>query len=356
MDWAPAVSVKVDGQDVSEIFRQRLASLTLVDTAGIQSDTVEVVLTDNLPLARLALPSTGAEIEVALGYGFTASIIGLYVAEEIGASGPPDQVTVKGYATPYGDTKGGKAPLNTAKTRSWPDGTKVSAIVAKIAKESGMTAAVSAEAGKVEPGHLDQIDESDMALLARMARDNGLVFKPGGGKLVMVKAGESTTASGQTIPTVTLVPTAATRWALAVRRPEAVKKVVTKYRDLKTSTTVEVEVDATPAPSTASSLGAAAEAGNAILSGVTATRKGKTSHSTKAAATAAAKAAADEAKRKAQQLTVDLPGRTDLMAEGRLIMSGFRPGVDREWLITQVTQRMDSGGWRTSVECELPPS
>lgn len=349
MAWAPAVSVKVDGKDMSAAFRERLRSLTLTDTAGVQSDTAEIVLSDHLALSRIDLPKTGAEIEVALGYGFSAQVVGLYVAEEIGASGPPDVVTVKAYAAPFGGSNGGKSPINDAKTRSWPEGTKVSAIVAKIAKEAGMTASVSAEAGKVVPGHLDQIDESDMALLSRIARDNGLIFKPGGGKLVMVKAGESTSASGQTIPPVTLTPTQVTRWTLAVKRPEAVKKVVAKHRNLKTNTTEEVEVDSP------SGSGGDGSYGDKLLAQVTTTRKVKTTYATKEQATSAAKADADEAYRKSQQLTVDLPGRADLMAEGRLIMSGFRPGVSREWLIAQVNHQMDAQGWRTIVQCDLPP-
>ncbi|MBL4929315.1 phage late control D family protein [Fuscibacter oryzae] len=349
MDWAPAVRVTVDGTDMSAIFRQRLVSMQLTDTAGVQSDTVSIVLADGGPFGKLELPKTGAEIEVALGYGFSAQVVGLYVAEEIGASGPPDQVTIRGYSSPFGGTNGGKAPINDAKTRSWPDGLTVSAIVAKIAKEDGMQAAVSAEAGKVKPGHLDQIDESDMALLSRMARDNGLIFKPGGGKLVMVKAGESTSASGQKIPTVSLRPPQVSRWTLAVKRPEAVKKVVTKYRNLKTNTTEEVEMESP------SATGGDGSYGDKLLAQVTTTRKVQTTYTSKETATAAADAAAKEAYRKSQQMDVDLPGRADLMAEGRLILSGFRPGVDREWLIAEVQHQMDSQGWRTRVQCELPP-
>lgn len=350
MDWSPAVSVKVDGKDMTAVFQERLVSVLLVDTAGVQSDTVDLVLSDNLALARLELPPTGAEIEVALGYGFSAQVVGLYIAEEIGASGPPDRVTIKGYASPYGESAGGKSPLNDAKTRSWAEGTKLSAIVAKIARESGLTSAVSAEAGKVVPGHLDQIDESDMSLLTRIARENGLTFKPGGGRLILVKSGESATASGAALPKVELARTDITRWSLSVRRPEAVKRVVTKYRDLATSKTVEVEVDT---PATTSKGGSSY--GDEILARVRSTKKVVTPYANKASAEAGAKAAADEARRKSQQVRLDLPGRADLMAEGRLILSGLRPGIDREWLIRQVTHQMDDGGWRTSVECELPP-
>lgn len=53
----------------------------------------------------------------------------------------------------------------------------------KIAKEAGFKASVTAEAGKIELPHLDQINESDMALLTRVARENGLIFKAGAARL-----------------------------------------------------------------------------------------------------------------------------------------------------------------------------
>lgn len=352
IDWRAAVKVTVNGQDMTGIFSQRLMSLTITDTAGIQADTLDIVLSDSDPLARLALPATGAEISVALGYGYLAQPIGLYVAEEIEVGGPPDSVSIRAYASSYGETDEGRAAINDQKTRSWPEGTTVSAMVGKIAGESGFEAAVSAEAGKVALPHMDQIDESDIGLLSRVARDNGLIFKPGGGKLVMVKTGESTSAAGEPLPVVVLGPKQLSAWRMAVRRPEAVQKVVTKYRDLEAAETIEVTVTTTPA----TSLDAASQAGDDILSGKSSTTKVKRTYASRAAAETAAKAAAGESQRKSHQLSLRLPGRADLMAEGRVLMQGFRPGVDREWLIRQVTHRVEPGsGWSCSVEAELPP-
>lgn len=341
MDWKPAAKVVVNGSDVTGLFLDRLVSLTITDEAGIQSDTAEIILSDHLPIARLQIPPTGGEIAISLGYGFAASLVGLFVAEDVEVSGPPDQVRIMAYASAYGSTGGGKSALNDQKTRSWPEGTKVSALVGKIAGEVGFQAAVSAETGKIELPHLDQIDESDMALLTRIARDNGLVFKPGGGKLVMCKEGESTSAGGQPLPVVALVRKDLTTWRMTLKRREAALKVIATYRDLGAAETKEVEVTA-----------GGSDRGPA---GVTQTRRLRKIYKDEAAAKKAAQAEADRSKRAGAQLSLTLPGRADLMAEGRVILAGVRAGVDGLWLIRRVTHQIDSGGWRSSIECELPP-
>ncbi|MCV2448531.1 hypothetical protein [Paracoccus sp. DMF] len=75
---------------------------------------------------------------------------------------------------------------------------------------------------------------------------------------------------------------------------------------------------------------------------------------TEAAARAAAEAEANRAKRGATTVRLKLPGRADLMAEGRVRLTGFRPGAAGEWLVTSVSHSLDDGGWSASVEAEAP--
>ena len=342
MDWKPAAKVVVNGTDVTGLFLDRLVSLTITDEAGIQADTVEIILSDHLAMSRLQIPPTGGEIAVSLGYGFAAAMVGLYIAEDVEVSGPPDQLRIKGYSASYGSTGGGKSTLTDQKTRSWPDGTTVKALVGKIAGEVGFEAAVSAAAGAVSLSHLDQINESDMALLTRIARDNGLLFKPGGGKLVMCKEGESSSAGGQPLPTVALGRSSLTRWRMQLQRREAAAKIVATYRDLGAAETKDVEVSVP-----------GSDRGPA---GVTQKRRLRKTYPNEAAAKRAAQAEADRAARAGAALSLTMPGRADLMAEGRVQLAGVRPGVDGLWLIKRVTHRIDAGGWQSSVECELPPA
>ena len=46
------------------------------------------------------------------------------------------------------------------------------------------------------------------------------------------------------------------------------------------------------------------------------------------------------------------PGDPTVAAEARLTLSGFRTGVDGEWIATQVTHEVGSSGYTTRVEAE----
>lgn len=148
IDWKPAFNVIVNGDDVTSVFAARLSSLTLIDEAGVQSDSVEIALTDHLRFAKLEVPPNGAEIEVALGYTFRRKYMGLFIADSVELGGPPDLMRIRGTASVNGTTSGGKTALTGQKTRSWPEGTTVSTLVATIAGEHGLKSAVSEALGR----------------------------------------------------------------------------------------------------------------------------------------------------------------------------------------------------------------
>ena len=337
-DWKPTFKVTVNGKDQTTVFLPRVRSISLTDTAGIQSDACEILLSDHIQMLPIELPPEGAEIAIAFGYLFAARVMGVYIADEVEVSGPPGQMRITGYAAAHGASDGGKSPISTAKTRSWPEDTTVAAMVGKIAGETGFKAAVSAEAGEVKLPHIDQIDESDMNLLTRVARDHGLNFKPAGGALVVWKPGESASASGQPLPVVALTPIDVTSWSMRRVRRQAYSKVVAAYRDFGKSEPVDVEVDARPEG----------------ITGASQVKRLKRIFPSERAARAAAEAEAKRSKRGAMTVRLSLPGRADLMAEGKVRLSGFRPGVSGEWLVTSVTHSLGSDGWSASVEAEAP--
>lgn len=337
-DWKPAFRVTVNGQDQTSVFLPRVRAIRITDTAGIQSDSCEILLADHIGLLPIALPPEGAEITLAFGYLFATQVMGVYIADEVEVSGPPGQMRITGYATAHGKSAGGKSPISTARNRSWPEGTTVAAMVGKIAGETGFRSAVSAEAGAMTLPHIDQLAESDANLLTRVARDQGLIFKPAGGALVMCKPGESASASGQALPVVSLTPKDVTTWSMRRARRQAYDKVVASYRDFGASDPVDVEVDARPEG----------------VTGVAQVKRLQPIYPTEAAARAAAEAEANRSRRGATALRLTLPGRADLMAEGKLRLSRFRPGVSGDWLVTSVSHSLDEGGWSASVEAEGP--
>jgi len=328
-DWKPAFDVIVNGTNVTSIFASRLSSITLTDEAGVQSDTVEISLTDHLPYAKLEIPPNGAEIEVALGYMFKLKYMGLFIADSVELGGPPDLMRISGVASVNGTTSGGKTALTEQKNRSWPEGTTVSTLVSTIAGEHGLKPAVSESIASITLPHLDQTDESDINLLTRVALDIDAIAKPGGGFLGMFQRGESKTASGQDMPRLSLIPSQVSRWRFRRSLRDPAGQVIAVWRDQSAAADVEVIAgDGKPV------------------------RRLKRRFPTQDAAQRAADAEYRRSQRAGMTVSISLPGDPDLVAEARLVLSGFRHSVDGEWLITRVTHTIDSGGYRCDVEGE----
>src|SRR5690554_3922674 len=108
----PDFRILADRQDITARIRDRLLSLRITDEAGIQSDTVEILLDDRD--GRIEWPAHGVELEVFLGDGRSGlSRMGLYVVDEVEHSGPPSSLTIRGKAADM------RAAIKAPRTRSW---------------------------------------------------------------------------------------------------------------------------------------------------------------------------------------------------------------------------------------------
>jgi uncharacterized protein len=328
LKFKPTFRVTADGADISGLLGSRLSSIEVVDRAGVESDACTITLADPGPF-KIALPRTGAVLDVSLGYFPTATSLGKFVVDEVTVSGPPDQMIITGRAAPHEETTDGQTDLQTQKTRSFPDGTTLGDLVRTIAGEHGLEAAISDELAAIVPPHVDQLNESDMSLLTRIAANYGAIAKPAGGRLAVVKRGEGKSASGEDLPTVTLTPGQVSSWSATIARREVAKTVIAVYRDLAAAKDVEVKVGE----------------GEPV-------RRLRHTFPDEASAKDAAEAELERSKREGGRVTVTLPGRTDLMAEGKLVLVGFREGVAGEWSIEGVTHRLDSGGYSVTVDAE----
>lgn len=332
-DWRLVVGVHVDGQDVTSRFRPLLSSVSVTDGTGVESDTLEVVLAlGHAGRARMEFPRRGAEVTLFLGTGLSATKMGIYVCDGCEASGPPDVMTLRATAAVL-DGAGRRTAMQDARSRSWPAGTTLGEVVQRIADDHGMRPACAPSLAGVKLEHIDQLDESDLSLLTRLAKDNDAIFKPTGGALVLAKRGESKTASGAALPAVRLGRREITSWRVGCESREKTGAVVAVWRDLKSTKDKEVKVGSGDGPVT----------------------RLRHRFKTEAEAKRAAEAAKKRADRGEWSLGLELPGRADVQAEARLSVAGVYAEVDRrEWLITSVSHSVDSSGWRTSVQAELP--
>lgn len=115
----PAYRITANGADLESFLATRLKGISVTDTAGFESDVLEIELSDHDGAAPIALPSTGAELEVWLGYR-PAGLrrMGLFVVDEIELAGWPGCMTIRGRAAPFEATARGKTDLQTQKTRA----------------------------------------------------------------------------------------------------------------------------------------------------------------------------------------------------------------------------------------------
>ncbi|AXF38232.1 putative transcriptional regulator [Ralstonia phage phiRSP] len=327
----PDFKLLANSQDITAAILDRFVSLRYTDEAGLASDMLEIVLADHDPLKPIQVPPTGAELELFLGYDGQSQRIGLFIVDEIELAGWPGEMTIRARAATFDKSKGGKTDLQTQKVRSWKAGTTLGAMVQKIAKEHGMEGAVAPSLASIKLPHIDQPDESDINLLLRVAKKYDAVVKPAGGKLVLAKRGEFKSVSGKDLPTVTLVANECGRWRMVQSKRETAGMVVAYYHAVKQAKRHEVSVGS----------------GEPV-------RRLRQYYPTREMSLAAARAELARRERARITMHITCPGRTDLAAECKVILQGWREGVPTEWVATRAEHSLDDRGYTSTIELELP--
>lgn len=329
----PAYRVIANSSDITDKIRDRFKSLRLVDETGTTADTVEITLSDHDDDAPIEVPPTGAELEIFLGYDDNARRMGLFVCDEVELSGFPGEVVIRGRASPQEQSKGGMTDLQTQKSRSWKKGTTIGAMVKRIAGEHGMKPSVSASLAAIALPHTDQSHESDANLLSRLAKRYDAVAKPAGGFLVFAKRGEAKTASGQDLPRLTFTRTDGSDYRVTIASRDSAGTSIAYYRDTRAGKRKEVAVGE----------------GEPVV-------RLRMTYADAVSAEAAARSRQRDRARKERTLSYTFPGRPEVVAESVAVMSGFRPGVDGEWLVTKAEHYIGPNGYRCTIEAEQPNS
>lgn len=332
LNVSPTIRVVANDQDVTAAIVSRLRGLRMTDATGTESDTLEITLADHDPLRPIKRPGTGAELELFLGYDGTTRRMGMFVVDEIESGGRPRYLTIRARAAVYDGTPKGKKNLQSQKARDWAKGTTVGAMVAKIAAEHGLKPAVAKSLASITLPHLEQTHESNLSFLLRAMKPYGAIVKPANGFLIVAKRGESKTVSGAQLPTVTLQESDMVTWSCRLSAKEGRGTVVAHYRDREQSKDVDVVVGS----------------GDPV-------KRIRHPYTSAATARAAAQAELDRRERGQEVFSGSLPGRNDLVAEGRIVLQGFGGAEDGQWLLTRVEHLVDeNGGYSCSIEAEKP--
>lgn len=325
----PAFSVIANGSNITSLIQDRLVSLEITDQAGVKSDKLVITMDDRDQ--KIALPDTGAKIEVSLGYANTAlARMGSYVVDEVEVAGPLRTLTIRANAV---DMSSG---IKAVKERSF-DGVTMLDLVKKIASDNKLTPSVSPQAAGIMLGHVDQT-ESDMQLLTRICAEQNCTMKVADEKLVVWRRESKTTAGdgqpgsgGKQLPTAAIAAVQCASWSATISNRGEYKSAVAYWQD------------------TASAERKAVTVGNGEPKLTL-----KNSYASEDEAKRAAQSKLEVGSRAAGKVSIrDMKGDTAMSAERYAVLTGFRTGVDgSDWLITSVTHRLDSNGYTCDVDLE----
>lgn len=327
----PVVEVAVDGKAVAGTFYERLVSLTVTDKEGVSSDVFEAVLNDGPP-DFLALPRTGAIVDVRLGYReASVASVGRFTVDKVQAKCLPYSLSISGKAA---DLRAGTLKEN--RERHWED-RSVADIVSEIAGEAGLQPAIDAEIGAHRYAWLAQQDESAIHFLERLARRHNALFAVKNGRLVLAKRGSGNGAGGDFVGSVIVTPA---RIVVGTCQFEAndrtrYSKVVAYYQDRDKAERVEVEADADAD-------------GDSVF-------RLPDPFADAAEADKAAQAKARDLQRGKGSASVTVVGDTSIIAGAPLLFDGVRPGLDgMPYIIeTVIHEYAKATGFVTKIDAKL---
>ncbi|MCL1124172.1 hypothetical protein L2764_06700 [Shewanella surugensis] len=111
-----------------------------------------------------------------------------------------------------------------------------------MATEHGLKAKVSNKFENVMIEHIDQVDESDMNLLTRLADRHNAISKPANGFWLFLKEGEGKSASGKVLSVLHINKEWVSSWQCRFNSRNDVNSVIATYHDVTTGMAKEVTV------------------------------------------------------------------------------------------------------------------
>ncbi|ARD63297.1 hypothetical protein Y71_26695 [Kosakonia radicincitans DSM 16656] len=356
----PAFMLKLDSKDITGNISNRLIDLTMTDNRGFEADQLDIELDDSDGLVQL--PVRGAVLTLFLGWKDSALVgKGSFTVDEVEHRGAPDTVTIRARSADFRGT------LNSRREESWHDKT-LGDIVAAIAARNKLTASVTPALAGIHIPHIDQTQESDAKFLTRLADRNGGEVSVKAGKLLFLRAGNATTASGKPIPQVTITRRDGDRHQFAIADRGAYTGVTAQWLHTKDPKPKKVKVKRKPREQHLRALQHPKAKAKKKEVRIPEAREGEylageadnvfsltTVYATKAQAMRAAQAKWDKLQRGVAEFSISLAvGRADLYPETPVKVSGFKSVIDEQaWLISRVTHSLNNNGFTTGVELEI---
>ncbi|AUY26246.1 phage late control D family protein [Mixta calida] len=345
---APAFRLTMDGADITQRIEKRLISLTLTDNRGFEADQLDIELDD--ADGQLQLPRRGVQLNLALGWqGEPLISKGSYTVDEIEHTGAPDKLVLRARSADFRET------LNTRREKSWHK-TTVGDMVKDIAARHKLDPALGEDMAKMAIDHLDQTNESDASFLMRLARQCGALACVKNGKLLFIRQGQGRTASGKTLPVITLTRSAGDSHRFTLADRDAYTGVIASWLHTREPAKKETTKVKRRRKSTAKKKEPEAKQGDYLIGTDENVLVLSRTYASRSNAERAAKMQWERLQRGVATFSIQLArGRADLYTEMPVKVSGFKQQVDSSsWIITTLTHSLSSdGGFTTSLELEV---
>lgn len=228
----PCYSVTVDGNDITSTLQGRLIELAITDNRGFEADTVEIHLDDTD--GQLSLPPRGSTISVSIGWADSGLVSkGSFTVDEVEHSGAPDTLSIRARSA---DLRTG---LTTQRERSWHNVT-LGDIIKTIADENDLTPTITSALSSQTIDHIDQTNESAVNLLTRLANQFDAIATIKNGKLLFLPAAGGYSASGLTLPTISITRESGDQHRFSIADRDAYTGVKATYNDINAGVKGEI--------------------------------------------------------------------------------------------------------------------
>ena len=319
----PNFQVIANQKDITDLLKDRLLSIRTTDKAGLEADECEIHVDDRD--GAVAFPSKGATLEISLGYeGEPLSFIGKFRVDEIEVSGPPQSLMIR--AKPANIA----ATMKSQKRHSW-EGVTLADIVGDVARRNKLQPLCTMD---VAIARADQINESDMHYITRLAKQHGATATVKDGKLVVAPRGNGKSGSGKALPSIALSRDDLASYSLTFPDRALFGEVQANYHNSKTG---KLETIVLPNPDAPAAVQAPKHTERHV-------------HPSKGAAKAAAESRLSALNRATLTGKLELmKGRADVGAEKWLELTGIKDEVNGTVLIESVEQNFSKTAWVTSI-------
>lgn len=321
----PTYQILAGSVDITNKIADRLLSLSITDEAGLDSDTLTIVLDDRDN--QFALPEQGAELSVSIGIDEHVADKGVYTVDELIISSSPDTIEIRAKAADM------RASLKERRTGSW-DNETLGSILESVAGRNGLTPAIAPKLAGLVITHLDQTNEHDLHLVSRLAKEHDAVGKVATSHLLFTTKGDSKSASGKQLPVVVVKKDEISSIQVVMADRGKYQSTQAFWHDHSTGEQVAVNVGSD----------------EPIF-------KLKHTYDDEGTATRAAEAKLISLQRGTSTGSLTMPctsNSLDVLAESKLILQGFRSGIQGEWVVTRTQYELSGSGLTLSIEFETP--